>query len=71
MAFRAAAIAALDRILVDGYRYAKAWVMLNDFTPTGVSQLTPFDESQPWERSEQLMKVLDGINHSGLGKIAA
>lgn len=65
----AAAISALDRIWVDGYRYAKAGVMLNDFTPTGVSQLNLFDDIQPRERSEELMKVLDGINHSGLGKI--
>ncbi len=43
--------------------------MLNDFTPTWVSQLNLFDELQPRERSEQLMKVLDGINHSGLVKV--
>ncbi|EEE1598491.1 Y-family DNA polymerase [Salmonella enterica] len=65
----AAAVRALDRIWVDGHRYAKAGCMLNDFTPTGVSQLNLFDEVQPRERSEQLMKVLDGINHSGLGKV--
>lgn len=64
-----AAVTALDRIWVDGYRYAKAGVMLNDFTPTGISQLNLFDDVQPRERSEQLMKVLDGINHSGLGKV--
>ncbi|EMF8446257.1 Y-family DNA polymerase [Salmonella enterica subsp. enterica serovar Muenchen] len=65
----AAAVRALDRIWVDGHRYAKAGCMLNDFTPTGVSQLNLFDEVQPRERSEQLMQVLDGINHSGLGKV--
>ncbi|MEG5552333.1 translesion error-prone DNA polymerase V subunit UmuC [Enterobacter wuhouensis] len=65
----AAAINALDRIWVDGYRYAKAGVMLNDFTPTGVSQLNLFDDVQPRKQSEELMRVLDGINHSGLGKI--
>lgn len=43
--------------------------MLNDFTPTGISQLNLFDEVQPHERSEQLMKVLDSINHSGMGKV--
>ncbi|EHF6247808.1 DUF4113 domain-containing protein, partial [Salmonella enterica subsp. enterica serovar Newport] len=47
----------------------KAGCMLNDFTPTGVSQLNLFDEVQPRERSEQLMQVMDGINHSGKGKI--
>lgn len=65
----AAAVRALDRIWVDGHRYAKAGCMLNDFTPTGVSQLNLVDEVQPRERSEQLMQVLDGINHPGKGKI--
>lgn len=65
----AAAVRALDRVWLDGHRYAKAGCMLNDFTPTGVSQLNLFDEVQPRERSEQLMQVLDGINHSGLGKV--
>ncbi|ENE8081289.1 Y-family DNA polymerase [Salmonella enterica] len=65
----AAVVRDLDRIWVDGHRYAKAGCMLNDFTPTGVSQLNLFDEVQPRERSDLLMKVLDGINHSGLGKV--
>lgn len=64
-----AAVRALDRIWVDGYRYAKAGCMLNDFTPTGVSQLNLFDTTQPHSNSDQLMKVLYGINHSGLGKV--
>ncbi|EAA3138627.1 DUF4113 domain-containing protein, partial [Salmonella enterica subsp. enterica serovar Mikawasima] len=34
-----------------------------------ISQRTPFHTVQPRERSEQLMKVLDCINHSGLGKV--
>lgn len=57
----AAAVRALDRIWVDGHRYAKAGCMLNDFTPTGVSQLNLFDEVQPRERSEQLMQVWMGL----------
>lgn len=65
----AAAVNALDRIWVPGHRYAKAGVMLNDFSPNGVSQLNLFDEIQPRPHSDELMKVLDGINHSGLGKI--
>ncbi|KIZ39007.1 hypothetical protein OO18_27285 [Raoultella ornithinolytica] len=43
--------------------------MLNDFTPTGVSQLNLFDDTQLRSNSNQLMKVVDGINHSGLGKV--
>ncbi|EQA5708711.1 translesion error-prone DNA polymerase V subunit UmuC, partial [Cronobacter sakazakii] len=64
-----AAVKALDRIWTDGHRYAKAGIMLNEFTPTGVTQLNLFDEHQPRPDSEQLMKVLDGINNSGLGKV--
>ncbi len=43
--------------------------MLNDFTPTEISQLNLFDDTQPRSNSKQLMKVVDGINHSGKGKI--
>lgn len=64
-----AAVKALDSIWLDGHRYAKAGVMLNDFTPSGVSQLNLFDEDQPRAQSNELMKVLDRINHSGKGKI--
>lgn len=64
-----AAVRALDRIWVSGHRYAKAGIMLNDFSPTGVSQLNLFDDVQPGAHSDELMKVLDGINHSGLGKV--
>lgn len=64
-----AALKALDRIWLDGHRYAKAGVMLNDFTPSGVSQLNLFDEVQPQKHSDALMKALDGINHSGKGKV--
>lgn len=64
-----AAVKALDRIWVNGHRYAKAGVMLNDFTPNGVAQLNLFDDVKPQARSEELMKVIDGINHSELGKI--
>lgn len=64
-----AAVRALERIWQNGHRYAKAGCMLNDFTPTGISQLNLFDIAQPHSNSEQLMKVLDGINHSGLGKV--
>lgn len=65
----AAAVKALDRIWVPGHRYAKAGIMLNDFSPNGVSQLNLFDEVQPLPHSDKLMKVLDSINHSGLGRV--
>lgn len=65
----AAAVKALDRIWVNGHRYAKAGCMLTDFTPTGVSQLNLFDDTQPRSNSSQLMRIVDGINQSGLGKV--
>ncbi|MEQ0112827.1 Y-family DNA polymerase [Klebsiella sp. JN_Kp123] len=65
----AAAVKALDRIWIPGHRYAKAGIMLNDFSPNGVSQLNLFDKVQPRPHSDELMKVLDSINHSGLGRV--
>lgn len=61
------AMRSLDRIWLEGRRYMKAGIMLDDFTPDGVSQLNLFDEDKPQANSAQLMKVLDGINQSGLG----
>jgi Nucleotidyltransferase/DNA polymerase involved in DNA repair len=65
----AAAVKSLDRIWDDGHRFARADVMLNDFSPTGVAQLNLFDEVQPHPRSDQLMQVLDKINNSSTGKV--
>ncbi|MCK8370179.1 DUF4113 domain-containing protein, partial [Erwinia amylovora] len=63
------AMRSLDRIWLDGRRYMKAGIMLDDFTPNGVSQLSLFDEDGPRPNSAKLMKVLDGINQSGLGNL--
>lgn len=64
----AAAVKALDAIWRDGFRYQKAGIMLNDFCDKP-GQIDLFDEHPPRAGSEQLMKAVDGINHSGLGKI--
>lgn len=63
------AMRSLDRIWLEGRRYMKAGIFLDDFTPDGVSQLNLFDDVEPRSNSAQLMKVLDGINQSGLGSI--
>ncbi|KMH45739.1 protein SamB [Klebsiella quasipneumoniae] len=63
------AMSSLDRIWLDGRRYMKAGIALDDFTPNGVAQFNLFDENKPREKSAQLMKVLDGINQSGLGNV--
>ncbi|WP_413732241.1 translesion error-prone DNA polymerase V subunit UmuC [Sodalis sp. RH20] len=63
------AMECLDKIFLPGMRYQKAGVMLGDFYGLGVAQLALFDEHKPRVNSEALMKVLDGINHSGIGKV--
>lgn len=65
----AAAMRGLERIWRDDHRYAKAGIMLNDFTAAGVAQLNLFDEKPPRANSQELMNVLDGINQSGLGQV--
>ncbi len=63
------AMRSLDGIWLEGKRYMKAGIMLDDFTPNGVSQLDMFSDAQARANSAQLMKVLDGINQSGLGSL--
>lgn len=52
---------ALTRIWRDGIRYAKAGVMLDDFSGKE-TQFNLFDEQRPKPKSEQLMRVLDQLN---------
>jgi len=59
----------LHRLWRTGPAYAKAGVMLGDFYAPGVFQLGLFDEAKPQPKSKELMKLLDGINHSGKGNI--
>jgi DNA polymerase V len=65
----AASQRALERIWRDGVRFAKAGIMLNDFTSSGVAQLNLFDEQSPRPHSQELMAVLDSINQSRLGQL--
>jgi len=65
----AAAQSVVDRIWQPGFRYAKAGIMLNDFSPTRVAQLSLFDDHAPRPGSEALMKVVDKINQGSLGKV--
>lgn len=52
----------LDKIWKDGYRYAKAGVMLSDFYDEGVYQVDLFDAEPPTEQSKALMTIIDTIN---------
>jgi DNA polymerase V len=64
----AAAQRALARIWRDGYRYAKAGIMLADFSGRE-AQLNLFDECAPRPDSEALMNAVDRINRAGKGRI--
>ncbi|WP_341866989.1 translesion error-prone DNA polymerase V subunit UmuC [[Curtobacterium] plantarum] len=63
------ALRGLSTIWREGYRYAKAGVMLADFYQSGVAQFDMFSEQQPCANSDALMAALDGINRSGKGKV--
>lgn len=63
------ALRGLDAIWHDGFRYAKAGIMLGDFYQSGVAQLDMFSEQQPRANADVLMATLDRINGSGLGKV--
>ncbi|MBD8155983.1 translesion error-prone DNA polymerase V subunit UmuC [Pantoea agglomerans] len=63
------ALRGLNTIWRDGYRYAKAGVMLGDFYQSGVAQFDMFSEQQPRANADALMATLDGINRSGRGKV--
>jgi DNA polymerase V len=68
----------LKKIWKDGYRYAKAGVMLADFYDEGIEQLQLFtdagsasvhEETPVYRANTALMSVLDEINHSGKAKV--
>ena len=59
----------LKRIWKDGFRYAKAGVMLSDFYDPSMFQPGLFDDVSTRSNSQQLMSVLDTINQSGAGKV--
>lgn len=64
----AAAQRALACIWRDGYRYAKAGIMLADFSGRE-AQLNLFDEYAPRPDSEALMNAVDRINRAGKGRV--
>jgi DNA polymerase V len=66
---QAKALSLLDHLWRDGYRYAKAGVMLTDFHTPGVYQPELFEITRPRANSRALMSVVDTINHSGVGKV--
>jgi DNA polymerase V len=62
------AIRLLESIWREGYRYAKAGVILQDFTAGGVKQNDLFAETSTEENSAAVMKLMDAIN-AKVGKV--
>jgi DNA polymerase V len=58
-----------DMIWKDGYRYAKAGVMLGDFCSPDHVQFNLFDSQADNQQNDTLMQAIDSINHSGKGKV--
>ena len=49
--------------------FHKAGIMLSDFTDSAMSQLNLFSEHKPFKASDELMKTIDLLNNSGVGKV--
>ena len=64
-----AAIPLLNSIWKEGYRYAKAGVMLSDFCTPDDVQFDLFNGLNNSERGDSLMQAVDLINHGKLGKV--
>ena len=65
----AAAFQLFEKIYRPGFRYAKAGVMLADFSPQGLYQADLFYTDTKSTQATALMKVIDSINQSGHGQI--
>lgn len=69
MALVGAATSALQSVWRQGYRYAKAGVMLSDLCPEKEAQPGLFDHTSAQRQNPALMQVVDEVNRSGKGKV--
>jgi len=69
MALVGAATSALQSVWRQGYRYAKAGVMLSDLCREKEAQPGLFDHTSTQRHNPALMQVVDAVNRSGKGKI--
>lgn len=69
MALLNAAANALQSIWRDGYRYAKAGVILSDLCPVKEMQPGLFDHTSTQRNNPALMQAVDALNNSGRGKV--
>lgn len=58
----------LNQIWKDGYEYAKAGVMLSDFSPEATGQKDIFYQTNT-DKRQKLMQLLDGVNQRAKGKL--
>ena len=59
----------LDQIFADGYQYAKAGVLLSDFTNRYGYQMSLFDKKRDEKMASKLMQTVDYINLMEIAKI--
>ena len=59
----------LDQIFADGYQYAKAGVLLSDFTNRYGYQMSLFDKKRDEKIASRLMQTVDYINLMEIAKI--
>ena len=59
----------LDQIFADGYQYAKAGVLLSDFTDRYGYQMSLFDKKRDEKIASKLMQTVDYINLMEIAKI--
>ena len=59
----------LDQIFVDGYQYAKAGILLSDFTNKYGYQMSLFDKKRDEKIASRLMETVDYINLMEIAKI--
>ena len=59
----------LDQIFADGYQYAKAGVLLSDFTDKYGYQMSLFDKKRDEKMASRLMQTVDHINLMEIAKI--
>lgn len=63
------AIQALASIWRDGFRYAKAGIMLGDFYQDDTAQFDLFSKQLPRAGADKLMAAIDAINKTGRGQV--
>ena len=59
----------LEQIFADGYQYAKAGILLSDFTDSYGYQMSLFDKKKDEKKATKLMETIDYINLMEIAKV--